>query len=70
MSIGIIPNPGEEIKKNKPHMPSIDDPAPYDDEIANEEEDEINMDEGILNAREPSKVAEETFENPERILGN
>ena len=66
-TIGTIPNPGKEVKKVKPNAPSIDEPSPADNDF--EEDEEFELDEGILNAREPSKIPEETFENPERILG-
>jgi hypothetical protein len=57
------------VKKEKPKRI----PTPIEkeaDNLANDPliENEADYDEGILNAREPSKVPDETFEDPERIL--
>ncbi len=62
--ISSIPKGGKTIIKPK-NNPSIDNPNPDE---SDEQNDEFDIDEGILNSREPDKNANETFENPERIL--
>ena len=64
-------NPRSPVKEEK-HKPPLRIPpteinSPSENDFNSEEEEDI-VDEGILNAREPSKIAEETYENPEKIL--
>ncbi|MGZ3790086.1 MAG: hypothetical protein ACXVLQ_16235 [Bacteriovorax sp.] len=66
MAIGSVPKKQSEQKQiKKERTPSSPDDTTEND-LQNDLQDEDA--ERILNAREPSKDAHETYENPEKIL--